>query len=203
MNFDRAELARYLGCGEQKLSPELEALAEECGRELFQISPRHTARRMPCVELPFASGDLARHLIGCEEVFLTAVTLGSEADRLLRLWSAQNMGKAAVGQALMAVYMDACCEALCVELEKGLQGNGFLLPAYSPGYGDFSLHWQARLLSLLDAPRRIGLSLSEGGMLLPEKSVTAVVGITDTPARRCAQHCQDCTVQGCLFRKGS
>lgn len=203
MNFDRAELARYLGRAEQQFPPELEAFADQCGRELLQIAPRHAVRRIARAELPFDSGDLARHLDGCDEVFLTALTLGSEADRLLRLWSAQNMGKAAVGQALMAVYMDECCEALWASLEKGLQGKSYLLPAYSPGYGDFSLHWQERLLSLLDAPRRIGLSLSEGGMLLPEKSVTAVVGLTDTPARRCVQHCQNCTMQGCLFRKGS
>lgn len=204
MKLPVSEVARYLGYGGAPLSDELLGLAEACEKELLSsCQPRRLGRRMPRSSLPFQSADLETHLRDCEDVFLTAVTLGGEADRLLRLWSAQNMAKAAIGQALAAVYMDECSDAYLLELERHLGEGEYLLPAYSPGYGDFSLSWQETLLRLLDASRRIGLTLTAGGMLVPEKSVTAVVGITKTPTRRCAVHCHLCTMPTCPFRKGS
>ena len=204
MKLSSSEVARYLGYGGAPLSEELLSLAETCECDLLSgTKPRRLGRRMRRADLPFESSDLETHLKDCEEVFLTAVTLGGEADRLLRLWSAQNMAKATIGQALAAVYMDDCCDAYLLDLESHLQEGEYLLPAYSPGYGDFSLSYQETLLRLLDAPRRIGLTLTAGGMLVPEKSVTAVVGITKTPTRRCAVHCHSCTMPTCPFRKGS
>ncbi len=204
MNVDRVELARYLGYGGRELDEETARLAEDCETALrARVAPRRIGRRFSRAQLPdFSSGDLTRHLGDCEAVWLTAVTLGSEADRLLRLWSAQHMAKAAVGQAVAAVCMDACCDEYLLELEEHLHEGEYLLPAYSPGYGDFALSWQQPLLTLLDAPRRIGLSLTAGGMLVPEKSVTQVVGITTTPTRRCVQRCMLCTQTNCPFRKG-
>jgi len=204
MRLPEEEVARYLGYGGAALSDELLSLAQRCENELLSAcQPRRIGRRMQRGDLPFESADLSRHLGDCDKVFLTAITLGGEADRLLRLWSAQSMAKAAVGQALAAVYMDECCDAYLLELETHLTEGEYLLPAYSPGYGDFSLTWQETLLQLLDASRRIGLSLTAGGMLVPEKSVTSVVGITNTPTRRCAVHCHLCTMPTCPFRKGS
>lgn len=205
MSLDRAEVARYLGYGGRALDEETARLAEDCEVALVQqAQPRRMGRRIAREDLPdFSSRDLAAHLGDCKAVWLTAVTLGSEADRLLRLWSAQHMAKAAVGQALAAVYMDDCCDDYLLELEGHLHAGEYLLPAFSPGYGDFSLAWQETVLTLLDAPRRIGLSLTAGGMLVPEKSVTQVVGITTTPTRRCVQRCMRCTQTDCPFRKGS
>jgi len=47
---------------------------------------------------------------------------------------------------------------------------------FSPGYGDFSLSYQKEILLLLEA-EEIGISLHpESLVLIPEKSITAVVG---------------------------
>ena len=80
-----------------------------------------------------------------------------------------------------------------------------LTTRFSPGYGDFSLEHQPALLSLLDTQRRIGLTLSEGGMMLPTKSVTAIVGIrasfsAELLSQSCASGCAACSKQ-CAFRK--
>ena len=206
MKLDRGEVARYLGYGNRPLEPEISALAEQCERELFQIgAPRRLGRRMALEGLPFTgeSQDLDRHLRHCREAFLMVVTLGGETDRLLRRWAASNMGKAAVGQACAAVWMDQCCDDYLSELEGHLREGEYLRPAYSPGYGDLSLRWQESLLSLLDARRRIGVTLTSGGMLVPEKTVTAVVGISDLPEERCRSHCHSCPHQNCPFRKGA
>jgi hypothetical protein len=205
MKLDRNEVARYLGYGTSPLSTEIETLVSQCEGQLLKgMLPRHLGRRLALSELPsFDSRDLGRHLQNCKEVWLIVVTLGSEADRLLRVWSAQHIGKAAVGQACAATLMDQCCDEYLSELEQKLSEGEYLLPPYSPGYGDFSLSWQGALLHLLDAGRRIGVSLTEGGMLVPEKTVTAVVGITNAPTERCKQSCLACEKKDCQFRKGS
>ena len=51
-----------------------------------------------------------------------------------------------------------------------------LSPPFSPGYGDAPLSCQGALLSWLEA-RRIGISLTAGGLMLPEKSVTALMAL--------------------------
>lgn len=205
MKLDRSEVARYLGYGTKKLSDEIEAMVSECEEALFKIGlPRKIGRRVPLSELPdFESCDLSEHLKHCRDVWLMVLTLGSEADRLLRVFSTLHIGKAAVGQACAAVLMDLYCDEYLMELEQKLSEGEYLLPPYSPGYGDFSLVWQKTLLDLLDASRRIGVSLTQGGMLVPEKTVTAVVGITTVPTERCKQSCHACSKKDCQFRKGS
>ena len=206
MRLDTGEIARYLGYGARLLEPEIAALAEQCTGELSRLGPpRRLGRRMAVAALPFAgvSRDLDHHLRHCREVFLTVLTLGAEADRLLRSWAAANMGKAAVGQACAAVLMDQYGDAYLTELEGHLGEGEYLRPAYSPGYGDFSLKWQESLLTLLDARRRLGVTLTSGGMLVPEKTVTAVVGISSVAEERCRSHCHSCPHESCPFRKGA
>jgi len=50
-----------------------------------------------------------------------------------------------------------------------------LTPRFSPGYGDLSLDHQKGLLKYVEADK-IGISLSETMVMLPEKSITAVIG---------------------------
>ena len=198
MKLDQREIARYLGLGGRELSRELSGYAEECERELFRsVTPRSVSRTIPVSSLPGESRDLAHHLRHCSDCVLYAVTLGAETDRLLRRWSAQSMAKAAVGQAVCAVWLDELCADLC----GGLTGEGqYLTPPFSPGYGDWDLSVQGTLLDLLSAHKRIGLTLTGGGMLAPEKSVTAVVGLSDREEESCGQKCMRCRKTDCPFR---
>ena len=73
---------------------------------------------------------------------------------------------------------------------------------YSPGYGDLPLSLQGDLLWLLDAPRRVGLTVSPSHILLPRKSVTAILGISETPVSRSTRSCLSCPGRdGCNYRK--
>ena len=73
-------------------------------------------------------------------------------------------------------------------------------PRVSPGYGDWDLSVQGTLLDLLSAHKRIGLTLTGGGMLVPEKSITAVVGLSDREEDSCGQKCIRCRKTDCPFR---
>ena len=64
-------------------------------------------------------------------------------------------------------------------IEKEAAKDGlFVRPRYSPGYGDLSLDVQSSFLKALNAQKTIGLFLSEGGVMQPEKSVTALMGLS-------------------------
>ena len=112
------------------------------------------------------------------------------------------MAKAAVGQAVCATWLDDLCAAYCATLEQDLAPGEYLTPPFSPGYGDWDLGAQQAILDLLQAPKRLGLTLTAGGMLVPEKSVTALVGISDRKEEACGQKCMRCTKADCPFRAG-
>ena len=51
------------------------------------------------------------------------------------------------------------------------------VPRFSAGYGDFSLEFQRNICDALDCQRKIGITLQESLIMLPTKSVTAIIGI--------------------------
>ena len=66
--------------------------------------------------------------------------------------------------------------------------------------------WQELLhdpvCTALDTHRQIGLTVSSSGMLLPGKSVTALIGVADAPQPKRARGCQHCTMfRNCAYRK--
>lgn len=201
MNLDSKEIARYLGSRGADLWPEAAALAASCQRELEgTVTPRTLGRRLSLSLFAGQSRDLDHHLRHCTEGILFAVTLGAETDRLLRRWSAQSMAKAAVGQAVCAVWLDQLCADYCDSFLPTLDEGQYLTPAFSPGYGDWDLAAQRQVLDLLQAPKRIGLTLTAGGMLVPEKSITALVGLSDRQEESCGQKCMRCQKKNCAFR---
>ena len=64
------------------------------------------------------------------------------------------------------------------------------------------LDWQRSLLAVLEA-RRIGLSLTEGCLMLPEKSVSAVMAVRPVDSRRNAPKsgCAACDLSECAYRR--
>ena len=54
-----------------------------------------------------------------------------------------------------------------------------LRPRYSPGYGDLPLAFQQDLFRALDCERRLGLTLTDSLLMVPSKSVTAIIGMKE------------------------
>ena len=64
--------------------------------------------------------------------------------------------------------------------EVGKVGDvDYLRPRFSPGYGDLPLALQADVFWALDCTSKIGVSLSESLIMSPQKSVTAIIGISE------------------------
>ena len=50
---------------------------------------------------------------------------------------------------------------------------------YSPGYGDLDISANKDILQVLDAHKRIGVTVTNTGIMIPRKSVVALIGITN------------------------
>ena len=186
MTVDPAEIARYMRMG--RTVPE-GALAERVerlrGEALKVVRPARVWRRFSVADGAIASGGarldvrgtLARHLAGCHAAYLACATIGAEFDAFHRRASISSGADAlivqAIGAALIEKVMDETEDAIRAELAD----DESLVQRYSPGYGDFPLAAQRTLLDLLDAPRRVGVSLTDTLLMVPSKSVSAVIGI--------------------------
>ncbi len=140
---------------------------------------------------------LAQAAIGeSERVALFAVTLGLQIDRLLAKYARLSPAKALFLQGLGAERVESACDCL----EKELNERGICLQRrFSPGYGDFPLTAQREIFSLLNCPKLIGLTLTDGLVMSPSKSVTAAAGITRSSARSAG--CAECLKKDCEYRK--
>ena len=190
MDAIKKEAIRYLGYGAHEVDESTSACIDECFIELQEVSScRHIYNIFPLVvkgklvtmeALHVESKSLADNLRGCEHCFLFAATLGSEVDRLMRRYQSTQVSKATVLQACATAYLEDYLDKVSVMMWKSEEMDYprcELYPRFSPGYGDFDLSKQGELVQLMDATRRLGLSLTKGGMLVPLKSITAVIGI--------------------------
>ncbi len=186
----RREIYRYMGMKEEDAGESLRALVEEQlirllnqirVRSFYQIFPLSLQEgertEIELGPLHIVSRDLGRNLRGCTSAALFGATLGMEADRLLYRLGLTAVGEAVVTDACAAEVLEVVCDEVCGELAALAKQNGERIrPRYSPGFGDFTLAYQAELLKTLELPKRLGVSLTAGGMLTPTKTVTAVVG---------------------------
>ena len=146
------------------------------------------------------SVSLSRLFANCHSCAVMAVTLGPDVDRLIQLLSRSRMSEAVACDACASVWADSLCDEAEKEIERDLADGEFLTVRFSPGYGDVPMSVTADLLRLLDANRRIGVTLSQKGMMIPVKSVTALIGISHTKQER-RRSCAGCAMTGCQYRK--
>lgn len=210
LQADWREICRYMGVlGEPDEA--LKALAEKAAAEVSAAAvPKQVSRRVSLSleaenivhlgELTVVSRSLYQHLEGSSEAFLFAATLGTGVDLLLRRSTLSGMGQAVAVQAAAA----ALIEAFCDDCEKGFAetaGGLYLLPRFSPGYGDLPLDFQKPLLNFLESDRRIGLSVTASMMMAPSKSVSAIIGLTPDKGRCSIHKCINCGKKDCPFRR--
>lgn len=124
-----------------------------------------------------AEAPLAPRTLGCrdgERVYLCG-TVGAAFDAWQRRLSVTSAADALVAQAIGAAAIERTMDELERETAAAVLAPGETLsPRRSPGYGDLPLTLSREILEHLDAPRRIGVTLTESLLLVPSKSVTAV-----------------------------
>ena len=208
------EGCRYLGYkkGAQP-DPETERLIRACTARVEQAAePRTVSTVLP---LTFCEGNtmelgpirvksaaLHRNLLGCEEVILFAATLGLEVDRLIARAGAGRVAEGAIYQAAGAALIEEVCDTANAALrQESLAEGWYLRPRFSPGSGDVPIPCQPEIARLLRTPERIGLTVTDSMLLLPIKSVTAVIGRSRQAIACHRQGCEACGKTDCAFRR--
>ena len=144
----------------------------------MESSPEVTARRAALErEAPVVPRSVwKRTRLGDRDVVFLCGTIGAEFDTWQRRLSVLSAADALLSQ---QIGLDAV-EKVMDELEEGIrdQGSGIRLKRRrSPGYGDLPLELSRKIISELDATKRIGVSITDSNLLVPSKSVTAICEI--------------------------
>ena len=211
MLTDIGEALRFLGRGRADAAMRAEAVSAAEALEqavqprwvwrVFRLSRPGDALVLEEPGLPLP-GTLAERLLrGCRSAAVLTVTLGARYEALHRSWQARDMAR--------AVTLDACASALteagCALAEKEIASRFpdlYLTDRFSPGYGDLPLGLQTALIRAVDAERRLGVTVTPSDMLLPVKTVTALIGLAETPQPALVRGCAFCVLRGsCAYRK--
>ena len=208
--INRKETLQYLGYLGSVIPAELEADMNRCEELILNCAkPRSVWKLFDLLPDGSLAGtdfkpqgcDISSLLQNCSKVILFAATLGMEAETVLRRSQIRNMGDAVILDATASAAIENVCDNLCVSLAQRFAPH-CLTDRFSPGYGDFPFSQQRIFFDLLDITRQIGVSLSASGLMIPQKSVTALIGLSDRPQSHRHRGCASCNLfEICSFRK--
>lgn len=197
MALNIKEALRYLGVkqADDALLAQASALAQELQS---RITPRFTWRAFDLIdntEFQLPDSALARRVLAdCRTAAVLVCTLGAEFDRWVRQLQARDMARAAMLDALGSAWVESGCDAAEDAIRARFPGM-YLTDRFSPGYGDFPLAAQPSLLAFAEG-RRIGVTVTDSLLMNPQKSVTAILGIADSPQPARIRGCAHCSMQG-------
>ncbi len=207
--YNIKEILRYAGAREA--TPEVESLLKQC---LCEVRDKLSCRVCYCelpisccgetVDLTFAktnSAALRKNLKGCDSIILFAATVGIELDRLIARYGTASPSAALMLQAIGAERIECLCDIFNREITEQKAAFGMAtMPRFSPGYGDLPIEIQRDIFRVLDCPRKIGLTLNQSLLMSPSKSVTAIIGVSDTELK-IPSGCNSCNKKDCDYRR--
>ena len=215
--IDSAEVVRYLGSPQSTVDDRLQQQIERQSAAVCSVArPRYVYRvyAVACARDGCVLGDGAVKLPGKDIVgllasgarcALMAATLGSEIDSMMASLSRTSMAEAVVFDACATAAVEGVCDRVEEEIADYAREQGrYITARFSPGYGDLPIEVQPACARLLDSHRQIGVSITESCMLVPSKSVTALIGVRDTPPGSVRDGCINCSQYDrcCYRRKG-
>lgn len=204
-DINRAEVLQYLGWRGSEIPPEVSSQLDSCLTDTLSLAaPRIVWRAFQPETLPdglLQGNDIRALLADCREYVLLAATIGSAIENAIRRAQVRGLTRALILDCCGSTAIEAVCDAAEEEIRTTL-GAAYLTDRFSPGYGDLPLAVQPHFLAALDAERRIGLTLTPSGIMTPRKSVTAILGIADTPQPHRFRGCACCSMfETCTYRK--
>ncbi len=208
---DKPEILRYLEYHNQEMDQSLNRQIEECMEMVNRAAnPRCILREFEREddafpkEIDFLTGeDIRKHLQGCRRIVLFAATLGANVELAIRRAGVKNVANAVIMDSCASTLIEAYCDMIDSDLRKKY-ADKYLTTRFSPGYGDLPISAQVPFTSLLDTSRKIGLGVSGSNIMIPRKSVTAVIGVSDSEITKKKNGCKGCNViKACRFlRRG-
>lgn len=171
-----------------ELTKEIESIIEKAKKAL-QITVAYRIMKIIDIDYPnvkladgtILSGQkLSKLLENSQEALIMAATGGHNIMKLIvRLQKEERLSEAVIADAAASVMTDSALDFTMNMVNQQLRSKGRLLTKmrFSPGYGDFDISQQKDFYRLLKC-ENLGLVLNDAYMLIPEKSVFAVAGIS-------------------------
>ncbi|MGM0500008.1 MAG: Vitamin B12 dependent methionine synthase activation subunit [Bacillota bacterium] len=189
--IDKTEVLRYLQASKKLDDNNINRLIEESITEIkalinfrylyqkFPIKRNDSKLKVEGTTLVLKGESIRKHLNNSEKIYIMAATLGAQVDRKISYYEKISVTKSMIFDACATTAIEAGCDQVEEEIKKEVlaAGNKGITFRYSPGYGDLEIDIQKEILRILNAPRKIGLTASKYNILLPAKSVTAIIGV--------------------------
>ncbi len=139
----------------------------------------HRHNRILCEEGDELTGPLvARHLSGAERLIAVVCTIGPELETTVSNLLGEDSLYALALDGLGNAAVEALSQQICAHIgEQILPGNLTASTPLSPGNPEWPVEiGQPEIFALLE-PSKAGITLTSGGMMVPKKSMSFVVGI--------------------------
>lgn len=151
---------------------------------------------------------IINYLSQAVQIAVIALTIGPKLEAQVCDYFAQDQYTSgllldAAGTAAVEVAADQVCDFI---KSQAAQQGYLALPRFSPGYGEWDISVQPLILDLANG-HEIDLQVTSSCMLLPRKSITAVIGFTPNEAASHLSYlyeevpCPQCSQINCLARK--
>lgn len=139
--------------------------------------------------LRFRSQSLGHMLAGCEEAMLMSVTAGSLIVEAIHANAVgADMSSAVVFDAVASEMVESGLNWITELVGRELmrERRCFTERRFSAGYGDLIIQAQKDFYTTLRLDK-LGVTINESYMLVPEKTVTAIIGIRKMPEPKAKQ----------------
>lgn len=212
-NVNIYEALRYMGYSKlENVDANILELVYECEKEILNvIEPLYTykifdlEKNNQCIQvkgtsLALTGNSIKKHLENCDKAVFMAVTISAGVDAYIR----KQQLKGAIYGLIADTMASAVIEQACNFAEKEIMEELNYYPTwrFSPGYGDLPITIQKDFLNILQAQKKIGLTATPTSILLPRKSVTAIIGLSQKPLEKGQRGCVVCNMnKSCQYRK--
>ena len=214
---DKSEVLRYLGHNGQDIDDDLNSQIDQCIEEtkenidikyvyeIYNIKNDLDSNSIGCENstLKLLSRDLGELLEDCDKCVLMNATLGFNIEKNIRRYSYKNLTKGVIIDACATTSIEEVCDMVQDSILQDVAKEGkSLTMRYSPGYGDLDIRANKDILNVLNAQRKIGVTVTDTGIMIPRKSVVALIGITNKKIKKVKRTCDNCPNRdNCEFRR--
>ncbi len=217
--INKKEIIQFLSLGKnagieipQKLDKQIEEmynkalqmiLPKYCCSAVLPITKTQSGIQIDNTNITLEGNDIALHLENCHSIIVFCATLGQGIDKQLLSLQLTDMAS--------YFLLDACANS-CIEqvadiaqqqiIDNFKKQNEYFTMRYSPGYGDLPLSLQPEIIKLLNTEKQIGVTCTKTYLLMPKKSITAIIGVSKVAVTGRLSTCNTCNIKDkCEYRK--
>ncbi|QJA09756.1 Vitamin B12 dependent methionine synthase, activation domain protein [Romboutsia sp. CE17] len=216
INIKDEEVLRYLEYKGQIIDDNLKETINQCKNiTKARINPRYTFRvysikknkgiiEFEGSNLKLESRDLYKVLKDCNKCILMAATIGLDIEKDIRKYSFTELTKGIIIDSCATTAIEEVCDMVQEEVQNNILEDGqYTTLRYSPGYGDLPIEKNKDILNLINGQKEIGLTITTNGIMIPRKSVIAIIGISDNKLSQVKKSCKNCNNKDtCKFKRG-